>query len=47
MKYLAVHTYNPSYLGVREQEDQGLKPVQVKILNTKEWQSGSSGNMPA
>jgi hypothetical protein len=27
---VAAHTYNPSYLGGRDQEDQGLKPAQAK-----------------
>jgi hypothetical protein len=46
------HSFNPNYLGVRNQEDHDSRPAQAKsspdpiwkICNTKQgWQSGSSG----
>jgi hypothetical protein len=48
--------YNPSYLGGRDQKDQGLRSAWAnssqepisKILNTKKsWWGGSSGGVPA
>jgi hypothetical protein len=53
---LVVHTYDLSYLGGRDQEDRGLRTVQVKkkkqdpiskTLTAEKWQSGSSGTVPA
>jgi hypothetical protein len=50
------HAYNPSYSGVRDQEDHGSKPARanslldpiLKIPNPKQaWKSVSNGTVPA